>query len=86
MSLLRIIILFPAGIVKAVILPIAGALTGDIVKYGVDAGIDYVQGNEIGEFDVAGSLHNAAFDLAWSNVPGKFIFERFGELLKRSGG
>ena len=83
---MSIITLLLVGLVKAVVLPIAASLTGDVLKYGVDAGIDYVQGNEVGEFDIAGSLHNAAFDLAWSNVPGKYIFERFGELLKRSGG
>ena len=73
-----------AGIVKAIVLPVASSLAGDAIKYGVDSAINYYKGNEIGGFDLAGSLHNAAYSLVWSNLPGKYIFEPFEMVLKKS--
>ena len=67
-------------------IPVAASLAGDVTKYGVDAGIDYIQGNEVDSFDVAGSLHNAGFGLVWSNLPGRFLFEPLEMIVKKSGG
>ena len=65
---------------------VSSSLAGDIVKYGVDAGIDHIQGNEVADPNLAGSLHNAGFDLVWGLLPGKFIFQPLENVLKRSGG
>ena len=72
-----------SGIVKAVVIPVASSLAGDGLKYLVDAGHDFIEGNRIRDFDLAGSLHNAAFGLVWSNFPGRF-FGKFEMTIKNS--
>lgn len=57
-------------------------MAGDVVKYGVDAGTDFIQGNKVRDFDVTGALHNAAFDLAWGGTVGRLVFKPFEKAIK----
>ena len=68
---------------KAVVIPVVSSLAGDGLKYLVDAGHDFVKGNEIRDFDLASSLHNAAFGLVWSNIPGRFVFGKLEMAVKK---
>ena len=65
--------------------PIASSLVGDVVKYGVDALNDIRQGNEVRDFDLAGTISNALFGAAWSKLPGKYI-GKFKDLIEEAAG
>ena len=55
---------------------------GDLIKYSVDNAREYLNGEEVGDFDLVCSLKG---DLVWTNLPGRYIFERFDKVLKNSG-
>ena len=77
---------YSLGFIKYGVIPVASSLGNDLVKYGVDSGVNYLQGNEVGGFDVGAALHNAGFSLAWSNIPGKLLFERLERFIMGAGG
>ena len=66
-------------------LPAATAIGGDLLKYGIDNAQKFINGEEVEDFDYRCSLKNAAFDVVWRNLPGRF-FGRFDGFLKRRGG
>ena len=60
---------------------VGSSLGGDLVRIGVD----YLRGNEVGGADVGAALHNAGFSLAWTLLPGRFIFMPLDNLIKDAG-
>ena len=79
-----VFIIICAGIVKAVILPAATVIGGDLLKYGIDNAQKFFKGEKVDDFDLSRSLKNAAFDVVWKNLPGKYVYDRFDDILKKA--
>ena len=56
----------------------AAPVAAEVVKYGVST----LLGEDT---NLADSLHDAGYGLAWNLLPGKFIFEPFEMILKNAG-